>query len=145
MDIEWKKGVFHKFIAGMTIRVGYSTIKEIRKNTEFEFDGLYCKYNGQVFKQPGIRGAVAQDWMVCMDKKKNWREGRTETRVVSFFFTPGVVDGMTEYAKKLGVSRQSLMKYALLTGITELKKMKANEIKDKIRVFMETPVGKRFN
>jgi hypothetical protein len=62
MDVQWKRGDFLKFYAQMKIRVGGKGTLDIQKGDEFEYDGTIVKYAGTEFPQPGLRGAVRENW-----------------------------------------------------------------------------------
>jgi hypothetical protein len=62
MEIQWQRGQFLKFFAQMKIRVGGKETVDIYKGDEFEFDGTIVKHAGMEFAQPGLRGAVREDW-----------------------------------------------------------------------------------
>lgn len=63
MDIKWQRGNFLKFFAKMKIRIGgKDSVDIIHEGDEFEYDGSICKYAGAEFPQPGLRGAIKNDW-----------------------------------------------------------------------------------
>lgn len=63
--MRWKRGEFHTFYAQMKIRVGGingNDPVDILAGDEFEYDGSIVKYAGAEFPQPGLRGAVKNQW-----------------------------------------------------------------------------------
>jgi hypothetical protein len=62
MEIQWKRGEFHVFYAQMKIRVGGKDTVDIHKGDQFEYDGSVVKHAGAEFPQPGLRGAIREDW-----------------------------------------------------------------------------------
>lgn len=60
--IKWKRGEFVTFYAQLKIRVGGANPIDILAGDEFEYDGSIVKYAGAEFAQPGIRGAIRQQW-----------------------------------------------------------------------------------
>lgn len=62
--IRWKRGEFHTFIAVLKVRVGGKQEITINEGDEFEYDGSVCKYAGDEFPQPQLRGAIKQGWAV---------------------------------------------------------------------------------
>lgn len=63
--IRWKRGEFHIFFAQMKIRVGGingNGTTDILAGDEFEYDGSIVKYAGAEFPQPGLRGAIKNQW-----------------------------------------------------------------------------------
>ena len=62
MEIQWKRGQFNTFYAQMKIRIGGKDTIDIHKGDQFEYDGSVVKYAGTEFPQPGLRGAIREDW-----------------------------------------------------------------------------------
>jgi hypothetical protein len=70
VQIKWQRGVFHVFVAKIKFKVGGlngTPPTEIYVDDEFEYDGSVCKYAGAEFPQPGLRGAIDQEWAVPRD------------------------------------------------------------------------------
>lgn len=65
MDVRWKRGDFLEFYAYMKIRIGGKKdlpIDAIHQGDTFEYDGTMLRYAGAEFPQPGLRGAIKQNW-----------------------------------------------------------------------------------
>jgi hypothetical protein len=62
MEVQWKRGEFLTFFAQMKIRIGGKDTVDIHKGDQFEYDGSVVKYAGTEFPQPGLRGAIREDW-----------------------------------------------------------------------------------
>jgi hypothetical protein len=60
--IRWKRGEFRTFFAQLKIRVGGKQEVTINEGDEFDYDGSVCRYAGDEFPQPQLRGAIAQGW-----------------------------------------------------------------------------------
>ena len=60
--IRWKRGEFRTFYAQLKIRVGGKQEVTINEGDEFDYDGAVCKYAGDEFPQPQLRGAIKQGW-----------------------------------------------------------------------------------
>ncbi len=61
-NVVWKRGQFYTFYARMKIRVGGGQQMDIQEGDSFEYDGTIVKYAGAEFAQPGVRGAIRDDW-----------------------------------------------------------------------------------
>ena len=61
-QIRWKRGEFRTFYAQLKIRVGGKNEITIGEGDEFEYDGSVCKYAGDEFSQPQLRGAISEGW-----------------------------------------------------------------------------------
>lgn len=61
-QFRWKRGEFHTFYANLKIRVGGKSEVTINEGDEFDYDGSVCKYAGDEFPQPQLRGAIKQGW-----------------------------------------------------------------------------------
>jgi len=62
MEVQWKRNEFHTFYAQMKIRIGGKDTVDIHKGDQFEYDGSVVRYAGTEFPQPGLRGAIREDW-----------------------------------------------------------------------------------
>lgn len=64
MDVKWKRGEFKTFYAYMKVRIGGKDlpVDAIHQGDTFEYDGTMLRYAGAEFPQPGLRGAVKQNW-----------------------------------------------------------------------------------
>jgi len=91
-----------------------------------------------------LRGAVNENWLVCVDPPtiKEWKR-RQENHAVTFFFVPSVIKDFDKLAKSKGSSRQAMLKFAISLGLQQIRTM--TNYPDQLEKFKTAPYANKYD